>query len=142
MRIENGYYIWDKGERKKLSDNFSTHEFNCQCTYKTCVEQKLAVSLVDKLQAARDEADEAFKITSGFRCTRRQTDLVANPNIETVKLSQHELGHAADVKPLVQGMIQLNRMMWILAKQFDSIGIAHNWFHVDIRPGYRRWRYK
>jgi uncharacterized protein YcbK (DUF882 family) len=138
MRIEDGYYIWNKGDREKLSDNFSTTEFACQCSYKSCVDQKLSIALIDKLQAAREQLGTPLQVTSGYRCTQHQTDLTQNPNIETVKLSQHELGNAADVKPSAQ----LNKALWVLGKHFDSIGIAGTWLHVDTRPGHRRWRYR
>lgn len=71
----DGYYIWKKGERAKLSEYFSTSEFDCQCHHDTCVEQRISVDLINKLDLVRIESNSPIYITSGFRCSRHQQDL-------------------------------------------------------------------
>jgi uncharacterized protein YcbK (DUF882 family) len=150
MRIENGYFIWNKGERFKMGDHFSSSEFECQCSYKSCVEQKISKELIDKLNLVRIEMGSPLYITSGFRCFKHQCDLRNEVNSGKTKLtvvastvSQHELGNAADISPRVITMIKLRK---IIEKLFDTIGLAKTFYHVDIRPlktdGSKRiWKY-
>ena len=49
------YFIFNKGEKFKLSDNFSSHELECKCSRADCVEQKISVSLIEKLQKIREK---------------------------------------------------------------------------------------
>lgn len=137
-KIENGYYIWKKGERTKLSKYFSTHEFDCQCIHKTCVDQKISVSLIENLNKIREDVGGPLNVTSGFRCARHQNDLRKQLNkdgkqltVPTGSVSQHELGNAADVSPRTSTISILRK---IVEKVFDSIGIAKTFLHVDTRP--------
>ena len=138
MRIENGYYIWNKGSKSKLGDYFSTNEFDCQCHYSSCVEQKISVDLINKLNLIRIEIGSPLYVTSGFRCSRHQNDLRKELNngkktltVVAQTVSQHELGNAADISPRVISMTKLRK---IVEKVFDSIGLAKTFFHVDTRP--------
>jgi uncharacterized protein YcbK (DUF882 family) len=150
LRQENGYFIWTKGQRHKLSANFSSHEFDCQCSRPTCVEQKISIKLIEKIETVRTELGSPLYITSGFRCSDHQNDLRKELNtdkkqmtVPSGRVSQHELGNAADISPRTGTITQLRR---IVEKVFDSIGVAKTFLHVDTRPknaqGEKRiWQY-
>lgn len=150
MRIENGYFIWNKGEREKLSDFFSTQEFDCQCHYKDCVIQKISIELINKLNLVRIESKSPLYITSGYRCNKHQNDLRKELNsgkksltVVASNISQHELGNAADISPRIG---TVSRLRTIVEKIFDTIGLAKTFLHVDTRPkkqdGLKRiWNY-
>jgi uncharacterized protein YcbK (DUF882 family) len=138
MRLENGYYVWNKGERVKLSDYFSTQEFDCQCHYSDCVEQKISADLINKLSLVRIENKSPLYITSGFRCCKHQQDLRNQLNsgkksltVVASKVSQHELGNAADISPRIGTISKLRKVVDLV---FDSIGLAKTFLHVDTRP--------
>jgi uncharacterized protein YcbK (DUF882 family) len=138
MHLENGYYVWNKGERVKLSDYFSTQEFDCQCHYSDCVEQKISEDLINKLSLVRIENKSPLYITSGFRCGKHQQDLRNQLNsgkksltVVASKVSQHELGNAADISPRIGTISKLRKVVDLV---FDSIGLAKTFLHVDTRP--------
>lgn len=140
MKLENGYYIWNKSDKKEyLSKWFITKEFQCQCQYKTCVEQKISKLLIDKLDALREEIKHPISITSAFRCSQHQEDLrKKGVNTVVAKKSQHELGNAVDLRC---SSLLLFDLLKICERYFNSIGIGINFLHVDLRPEYRRWKY-
>lgn len=131
---KDGYYIWNKGERFKLGDYFQTNEFDCQCRYDDCIEQRISIDLINRLNLIRNQAKSPLYITSGFRCSKHQNDLRNQLGSHTVvasKLSQHELGNAADVSPR---LITISKLKGIIETFFDTIGLAKTFLHVDIRP--------
>lgn len=141
MRIENGYYLWNKGEYLQLTPHFVSGEFECPCKYPECKEQRISVELVQGLEDTRFELGLGMTIAEGggFRCGPHQRD-IAQAGAETVaagSVSQHELGNAAD--PWSHDNA---RMREILAKHFMAMGIGRNKTHVDTRTGrVRRWTY-
>lgn len=140
IKIENGYYIWNKGENLWMNNWFKTKEFNCQCTNKECVEQRIAVELIDRLTKMRLEVNSPIRINSGFRCSKHQEE-IRNSGTSTVvaKKSTHELGDAADIS--VSSLI-VPVTIPFAEKHFKSIGIANNFLHVDLRDDkVRRWKY-
>jgi uncharacterized protein YcbK (DUF882 family) len=141
MRIENGYYIWNKDQNTQLTTHFNTSEFACTCKRPECITQKISVVLVEKLQAVRWILASPITVVSGFRCKGKMEDL-RKEGAETVpegSTSQHELGNAAD--PFCEGQYR-QRMRDLLDACFDSMGIGASKTHVDTRPGKRRWTYK
>lgn len=138
MRIENGYYIWDKSEKHQLGKYFSTEEFECRCRYPDCKEQRLSVVLIERLDKVREAFRAPILGTNGYRCKQHQADLTRNPDVETVPNSTHTLGHAADIT-----CTRLPDLDKHLPKHFKAIGTAKTFRHVDIRgPKVRRWNYK
>lgn len=83
VKIENNYYIWNKGENLWMNNWFKTKEFECKCTNKECIEQKISVELVKRLTAIREYTKSPMRITSGFRCTKHQED-IRNSGVSTV----------------------------------------------------------
>jgi hypothetical protein len=139
LKEEEGYYTWKKGDCIVLSKYFNTKEFTCRCNFPDCPRQRISKALITKLDNIRIEVKQPIIITSGFRCTKYQAFLRASGvNSVVAKASTHELGNAADIVP-EDGHMQ--GFESICAKQFDSIGIAKNFLHVDTRIGKRRWNY-
>lgn len=137
------YFIWNKGDKTPFSKNFSSVEFECNCSYTDCVEQKMSKSLIAKLQTVREEVNFPLKITSAFRCRKYQAHL-SKSGLQTAKgTSTHELGHAVDVKPAVSTTVHFKEMFIALEEQFMAIGDASPKFvHCDLRSDVkRRWKY-
>jgi uncharacterized protein YcbK (DUF882 family) len=140
IKIEDNYYIWNKGDNFWINNWFKTKEFECKCTNKECIEQKIAVELITRLTVIREYTKSPMRITSGFRCSEHQ-QAIRNSGVSTVvaKKSTHEKGDAADIS--VSSLTSLN-LLPIAEKQFKSIGIANNFIHVDLRDDkIRRWKY-
>lgn len=121
-----------------LSSDFSTQEFDCQCTYSQCQTQRISKELIYRIQKIRDLLNDPVHITSGFRCRQHQLDL-AQRGCETAKgISQHELGNAADIVSA-----NLATLKNLVEKEFKSVGISRRFFHVDLRDDKKRyWTYK
>jgi uncharacterized protein YcbK (DUF882 family) len=141
LKEVEGYYVWNKGYEHSLSKHFGTREFTCRCSHKECKEQRISISLVNKLEQIRVEVTKPLIVTSGFRCTRHQTD-IRNSGQSTVvaKKSTHELGDAVDIVPNDRKDVR-EGFYKICAKHFDSIGLSDSFLHVDLRKGVRRWEY-
>jgi uncharacterized protein YcbK (DUF882 family) len=142
LQTKDGYYVWPKGEKHRLGKWFYTYECDCRCKHSTCKTQKVAVALIEKLDASRDELGLPIWLTSVFRCRRHQNKLASGGTVETVALgkpSTHEKGDAADLKSTDEG---LKRLPAILANHFDAVGVGKSFHHADLRTGKkRRWTY-
>jgi uncharacterized protein YcbK (DUF882 family) len=111
----------------------------CHCNYPDCKKQRISKVLIEKLGTIRKEIKQPLVVTSAYRCSKYQAFLRASGvNTVVAKLSQHELGNAADVVPKDGKMEGFES---ICAKQFDSIGLSDKFLHLDLRPGVRRWKY-
>lgn len=161
MDARNVFFTWKKGERVQLSEFFATHEFECRCNFKECVEQKISLELVRRLDRLRKGAGSTVRIHSAYRCAAKQqqlrddADQAKKENIERAKAglpplvtqltvvatttSTHELGFAADVSC---SKLTIPALLPQAALQFKSIGIALNFLHLDLRDDKeRRWKY-
>jgi len=133
-------FTWTKGDSLKLSQHFSSHEFECPCG---CKRQKISKSLIAKLESIRTKLKAPLKITSGYRCATYQKKLRDAGHQTSPKRSQHELGRAVDVA------VQHDLMPYLLincAWHFKSIGdgtrIQSPFVHVDERRSRPRvWVY-
>lgn len=144
MKIKNGYYSWTKNEKVKINKYFYTSEFTCQCEHEDCLIQKISEDLIERLCELRELVNAPIQITSGFRCQKHQED-IRNSGVSTVvaKVSQHELGNAADIK---FKNIDVKDCIEHTKKFFSYIGIANTFLHVDTRPAkvkgeFITWRY-
>lgn len=141
----NEFFVWNKGQKLELSKNFKTNEFDCQCSNASCVEQRIAIDLINRLQALREASEGSITVTSGYRCEAHQAALKAksdagDPNLPLVaKNSTHTKGIAADIK--IAGHRSGESMEPIVSKFFTSIGTAARFLHVDTREGIRRFKY-
>lgn len=140
MKKDDKYYYWEKGQVYKFNQYFNTREFSCQCKNSDCVEQKVAIELVNKLTELREAIQEPLTITSGYRCEKHQQALrTQGVNTVVAKKSTHELGEGVDVKPT---RLTIKNLEGMAAKYFKAIGIAKTFLHLDLRNDkIRRWNY-
>jgi uncharacterized protein YcbK (DUF882 family) len=131
--------MWKKGEDFKVSPYFNTKELSCHCSFDTCVEQRISMDLMNRLNGVRVDIKSPIIITSAYRCSRHQESL-RNMGANTVvaKKSTHETGDAVDAVPSNRDMTKFEE---VCSKYFDSIGLAKNFLHLDTRTGKRRWNY-
>lgn len=76
-----------KGERKQLSKNFKSEEFECPCCGYALVDTELVIVL----EKIRSYLGIPVRINSGYRCP------AYNEKIGGAKLSRHLVGCAADI---------------------------------------------
>lgn len=128
---------WKRGSKFALSKYFNSKEFECQCG--VCEEQAISSDLIGLLTSLREDVGLPFKITSGYRCVTHQSKILNNPNIQTVKNSQHVLGNAADV-----ACSDLNLLFTKAPNFFDAVGDGRKkgFVHLDVRHDKKRtWLY-
>jgi hypothetical protein len=126
---------YNKGEKVKLSANFSSSEFDCHgkgCCSETLVDQ----TLVNYLQKIRSHFGKAVNISSGYRCP------VHNKNVGGATGSRHAKGQAADI--YINGVAPAE-----IAKYAESIGIKGiglyetnkdgHFVHIDTRTTKSFW---
>ena len=126
---------YKKGQKTKLSENFSSLEFDCHgsgCCSETIINPKL----VEYVQKIRDHFGKSITVTSGYRCP------VHNKRIGGATGSRHSKGDAADI--VVQGVTPRE-----VAQYAESIGIkgiglyetsADGYFtHIDTRDKKSFW---
>ena len=130
---------YKKGDKAKLSKNFSVYEFDdgksrpCSCTT-TLIDDKLA----EYLQAIRDHFGKAVTITSGYRCPAYNS----RPNVGGATGSRHTKGQAADI--VVNGVAPVK-----VAAYAESIGVLGiglyetdkdgHFVHIDTRTAKSFW---
>ncbi|MDR1008016.1 MAG: peptidase M15 [Campylobacteraceae bacterium] len=118
-------------EKMKLTAHFDNNEFTCKCG---CGLNNISRLLVEKLERVRKACGVKFVITSGCRCAKH------NAAVGGVANSSHVKGYAADI-----ALTDYNRVIIIqaLRKEFNRIGIAKNFVHVDVDPdlSIAEWRY-
>lgn len=122
----------------KLSPHFMLNEFACHCGGKLpgCLyNPKPSQTLVDHLEVLRAKFyPRGLVIISGYRCLAYQRKV--NPEVTD---SQHTLGRAADIPPVVP--LRILEPLGL----FNGIGWDHSTglvSHVDVRPTrVTPWRY-
>lgn len=138
MRLENGFILFDKKEKKSLSKHFSTSEFACHCSFESCVEQKIASDLINELENVREALGKPITVTSGYRCHERQEELRKKGKETSAGISTHEQGRAADITAKDIAALDV-----ACTKEFDAVGVAATFIHVDLRDDKkRRWTYQ
>lgn len=65
---------YKRGDKTALTKNFSRYEFDCPCG---CGTQMVDPELVEKLQRIREVTGKKIKITSGYRCLKRNQEAAA-----------------------------------------------------------------
>lgn len=107
----------------KISQFFSEEEFKCRCG--KC-DSKIDKYFVLRLDEVRKAYGKPMMITSGVRCKAHNT------KIGGASSSKHLLGIAADI--YCETPTDRYRLIHIAqALNFNGIGIAHNFIHLDIR---------
>jgi uncharacterized protein YcbK (DUF882 family) len=132
--MDNLYFIWNKGEKLKLSNNFNSAEFECKCKNSECIEQRISKDLIEGLQKVRTEHNKSITVTSGYRCLKH------NRAIGSSDTSQHPLGNGGDITSS-----DLNGLYSVCEKHFKAVGdgrTKRKFIHVDSRNDkIRRWDY-
>ncbi len=117
-----------KGDRTKLSTNFSANEFDCKCDH--CTETLIDLDHVVKLQQLREDLNASIRINSGYRCPAH------NAAIGGAKNSQHKLGTATDI--VVSGLTPDE--VADACEHFNGLGRYNTFTHVDSRKSNKaRW---
>lgn len=137
--MSSEWFIWQKGEKHKLTPSFSTQEFTCRGKTCGCTTQRISVELVKKLQKLRDEFGP-IEVTSGYRCLKH------NRSIGSKDTSQHVASKAADIRPngfhlRLHKEYDLAKLTEAAEHLFNGIGIARNFCHVDVRGKKAKWKY-
>lgn len=116
------YYIWDRGIRERLTDNFYTQEFECRCV--KCKNQIISVQLVNGLQYVRSMIRMPIIINSGFRCESHNASL-SNSSPD----SMHLRGRAVDV--VAPNYPHQSVLGLIFASHGYRVGLYEKFLHID-----------
>lgn len=117
-----------RGDKTKLSANFSVKEFECKCG--SCPETLIDLDHVSKLQQLRQDLGRSIAINSAFRCSAHNSKVGGSPN------SSHLKGTATDIA--VKGMSP-DEVADACEKLFDGIGRYDTFTHIDSRGSKARW---
>lgn len=135
-------FIFKKQDKKDLGKYFNSKEMECHCKYDDCIDQFISETLIQKLDLVREEFGEPLRVTSAFRCAKKQADLRGSGIKTAAGKSTHEMGAAVDIQPLYTSSEKMEKLFKILEKHFKAIGIAKTFYHVDLRNDkIRRWDY-
>ena len=104
--------------------HFDLSEFDCPCG---CCKNNMNDDLLDALDDARDMAGIPFTINSGCRCAEHNKAINGKPK------SSHLLGYAVDIKA-TDSRSRYLIVESLLAANFNRIGIADTFIHVDNDP--------
>lgn len=126
--------VYQASDTSALSKNFTRKDFKCPCG---CTRQMVDSELVEKLQRIRDVVGKKIKITSGYRCLKRNQDSGGGTN------SRHRYGMAADWRLEDRSLNPVALGILASAVGFGGIGIywyAGNMFcHADTRGTKATW---
>lgn len=132
--MSDDFLIFEKGTRKKISHNFSAHEFDCKCTREDCKITKISKKLLLFLELIRElSGGLPLILNSAFRCVPH------NKSVGGKSGSMHLEGRAGDFK--IKGIAGFTLLSLAEQAGVKSIGVARGWIHIDDRPGFRRWKY-
>lgn len=115
----------------KLSKNFDSKEFACQCG---CGFDTISPKLVEELQLLRETLNTPITINSGCRCPKH------NKEVGGAGESIHMQGLAADIN--VKG-VSTKAVYDILDKLHPNtygLGVYPTWVHLDVRTTKARWK--
>lgn len=125
---------YKRGDKTALTKNFSRYEFDCPCG---CGTQMVDPELAEKLQRIRDVVGKKIKITSGYRCLKRNQYAGGGTN------SRHRYGMAADWRLEDRSLNPV--ALGILAVEAGFGGVGIYWYgnyafvHADTRNAKATW---
>ena len=114
-----------KGLKQKVTENFFSTEFDCNCKYPECKITYIDLDHVKKLEEKRKEFNAPILINSGFRCVMHNRDIGGKPG------SIHMTGKATDIR--VPGYDP--KTVQEKCEDFDGLGSYSSFTHVDSRYG-------
>jgi len=100
---------------------FSFSEFQCKCCYKN----NTSITLITKLDRARQISGIPFSISSGFRCVKHNSASGGSEN------SSHLKGLAADIL-IPDNCSRLYIILGLIIAGFTRIGVYNSYIHADI----------
>lgn len=135
--------LLNKDSRKKLSQNFSSEEFECPCCGYALVDTELVIVL----ERIRQLLGVPVRINSGYRCPAHNT------KVGGARMSRHLLGCAADIT--WAGIILNTKENSVFRQQLPSVTVTWNsklygigwgksYIHVDTdvtRKNLTQWTY-
>ena len=98
-----------------ITKNFTTNEMHCQCNY-GCGQDTMDDEFMKMLQALRDEAGFAFRISSARRCELHNSDISSHH----LKKGIHTYGKAVDI---LTGHVSTTKVLELI-KQAQNIGFT------------------
>lgn len=125
------HIFWPGDEKELISRDFRAGEFKSK---RSKAPWFVSSDMVYHIQAMRSEAEVAFRINSGYRTPRHNT------NINGASKSRHMMGLAADIA-IPKGMTNFELAGLAYAVGFRRIGVASTFVHVDMAPGEACWTY-
>lgn len=127
-----------KGSSLQVGKYFQAWEFDCPC--EKCKFTLISIDLVKGLDQMRKELGTHLVVSSGYRCDAHQKWLKESGYPTAVGRSQHQDGKAADV--CSDGRSGSDLEVVAAMAGFLSIGVGHDYVHVDTRfSKKRRWVY-
>jgi len=105
--------IIKKGFTTRISEHLLSDEVKCKCSYKTCTRTMINIRTIDSFEKLRNLYGKAIFITSGFRCTTHNTDVVGRYG------SYHKIGCALDLVPT--DIVDLDLLEELANKCFDVV---------------------
>lgn len=122
-----------KGSKVKITDNFSSHEFDCKCKRSTCKRTLIDIDHVKALQEFRNELDALITIISGYRCPEHNKEEGGEDQ------SRHMVCDATDIQ--IKGFTP-DQVADLADKRFNGMGRYTTFTHVDSRPWKARWDFR
>lgn len=131
---------YPKNAGVKLSEHFSSSEFDCRCTFPECSNTLIDSVLVQHLEKLRGLCGGAVKVINGYRCQAYQ-DSLSDRGYNTSKgISQHVRGRGSDIAREGLRGVELRDLASLAG--FLAIGTGLHFIHVDTRDDkVRRWDY-
>jgi len=102
----------------QLRPNFTVEELSCSC----CGECNMDNEFMDKLQELRESCGFGFKVTSGYRCEKR------NKAVSKKSRGQHSMGLAVDIS--LTDRYKRRKLFDGPLDYFRDIAIGKNFIHL------------
>lgn len=112
-------YIWE-AIKMQLTKNFNSSEFACPC----CGQVEMDDQFMTRLQTIRTTLNKPMRITSGFRCIKRNAEVGGSRN------SAHLRGQAADFT-CVNSRDRFIIISTAIQIGITRIGIGATFLHLD-----------
>ena len=102
---------------------FTNEEFQCSC----CGVEEMNDTFLTMLDISRGEAGVPFRITSGYRCRKHNTEVGGATH------SAHTTGYAVDIA-CSSTADRYKIVTTLLRNGFHRIGVSAHFIHVDCDP--------
>jgi uncharacterized protein YcbK (DUF882 family) len=111
---------------------FKLEEFACPCCGKVNAVSPIVMNKIDKI---RDQLGIPLHINSGYRCVKH------NAEVGGKQASLHLFGKAIDVSTANMTAEKRLQLLKLVHTEFNGIGVAKSFFHMDIRDTPAMWVY-